>query len=1585
MRAVLEKLRKSLLDLTRRNRLLNFRDQGRGSLRIVEELPEQIWRMVVGEGRSMQFLAQAEVEGVEGAEEDEEAEEVDAVDEARLDEVELHARHTDRFLQTTLESEALSARLLHLSREARSSLEERGCNTLFLTLGLVEWTDPGPGGVVSRAPLLFVPVSLSRKNVNSRFRLKVLDEEVVANPSLLELAERVFKVHLPDIVTEQGEVALDLSAYFESVQDVIEDVPGWTFCDEIHLGLFSFAKLLLYRDLDPDHWPAGNGLLEHELVRLLIGEPDAAGFDGPGVPALESLDLLDPEECFQVVDADSSQRAAIQAARAGAHLVIQGPPGTGKSQTITNIIAECLAAGKTVLFVAEKAAALDVVHRRLEAAGLGEFLLELHSRNASKKAVLENLEAALRPGGGRRAQGGAGAAALKRSRDRLNAYVRELHSPCGALLLSPFEAMLRAGQLRDELEAPFQIEDPFAWTAPELDQTIERIGTLDRCLARVGALDQHPWRGATLTSAGVEVRQKVMARRDPVLESLARLTDLAMTLTEGLKTGVPETAGALTTLIEELTLLCETPASAADLIDRPEWNTLSAPLEQWLRKGRERAERRERFKSVMTEDAEQVDWQAALDRRRADGSSWIRFLKPSWHRDGRLLRACLETGALPEVPEQIELLRALCDSRRLRAELGAEEPRFAPAFGVLYTGLDGDFAELERLARTMVAIRRIVLRRALSPESIRIVLRAEDRTGLSAVLARARQQLEDFERVVAHWLEPLQADPAGWFGDALERIPFEQVARRFRGLESEFERLADWVDYQRALAACREQRLRSFLSFALGPRGEPARGRLKEVFQRQFYFLFADRAVQERELLDSFRGADHEERIQAFRAADRAWIEAGRERLRRLLLARRPDLSHDAGRASKLGILKHEMKKKCRHMALRKLFALVGDVVQGIKPCFMMSPISVAQYLEPGQLQFDVVIFDEASQVEPADAFGAIARGRQLLLIGDEKQLPPTNFFTKLEAESDDEDDELASPSDLESVLGLGAVRFPNQNQCALRWHYRSLHESLIEFSNAQFYGHRLKVFPSPRADRRELGLLHHHVEAGVYLRGASHTNPIEAREVAERVLRHAAGSPELTLGVGAFSLSQQRAIEDQVELLRRQPEHRRAEPFFRAHPEEPFFVKNLETIQGDERDVILLSVGYGKDPDGKLSLNMGPLNREGGWRRLNVLVTRARRRCEVFSSWLPDELRAQATAARGVLALKAFLEMAAAAHSNGRAPDGDRRLSPLERSVRDALIEKGFDVQSQVGSEGFFIDLAVVDPEQPGRYLLGIECDGVPYLEAATARDRDRTRPEVLSARGWQLERVWSAEWFRRPEAVIERLCARLSELRASGGASAERPVPAPPAPSEPSEPRVRPAARAPAESPERFEYRVTPDRVAGSLEDLLALTPAKLCTLILEIARAEAPIHTDEALKRVCGWYDTRAGARAKAAFEAALARVLDAGRLERRGEFLWLPDQTEVEVRYRAADCPVTDVDLIPPEEFEAAICLALQRELGIPESAIASSVCGLLGFKRSGPRLTLAIEAALKKLQEDGRVTQDAAGFLNLADALRPGSG
>ena len=367
----------------------------------------------------------------------------------------------------------------------------------------------------------------------------------------------------------------------------------------------------------------------------------------------------------------------------------------------------------------------------------------------------------------------------------------------------------------------------------------------------------------------------------------------------------------------------------------------------------------------------------------------------------------------------------------------------------------------------------------------------------------------------------------------------------------------------------------------------------------------------------------------------------------------------------------------------------------------------------------------KSSQVEPVDAFGAIIRGNQSIIVGDDKQLPPTRFFNKIVAEDDENENENLA-RDLESILGLFS-RW-NAPRRMLRWHYRSRHESLITVSNREFYDNELQLFPSPDAAKAEVGLVFNHHPNTVYDRGVSRKNYEEAKIVAKRVMDHARSSSKLTLGVATFSASQREAIQDALEILRRE-DPSCEDTFFNANSQEPFFVKNLENVQGDERDIIFISVGYGRDANGALTMNFGPLNQDGGERRLNVLITRARWRCEVFTNLTADDINISPTSPRGVVVLQRYLKYAQTGKLDVPELDADRKAgSPFEEEVADTLRELSFQVDHQIGSAGYFIDLGIKDPEHSGRYLLGIECDGATYH---SARSAPRPRPTSTTGVG--------------------------------------------------------------------------------------------------------------------------------------------------------------------------------------------------------------------------------------------------------------
>ena len=532
-----------------------------------------------------------------------------------------------------------------------------------------------------------------------------------------------------------------------------------------------------------------------------------------------------------------------------------------------------------------------------------------------------------------------------------------------------------------------------------------------------------------------------------------------------------------------------------------------------------------------------------------------------------------------------------------------------------------------------------------------------------------------------------------------------------------------------------------------------------DLFDAAYRARALDQILSAEPELARFSGANQDEHVKRFREFDEKSLKLSTETVVQRLADRMPSCGAKCPKQSELGILRHECEKKMRHKPVRQLLAEIPTLAPQLKPCFLMSPLSVAQYLSPSAEPFDLVVFDEASQIPVWDAIGVIARGKQLIVVGDPKQMPPTNFFQKSESEDDDPDDENAV-EDLESILDECLAAGVHSSY--LNWHYRSRHESLIAFSNRNYYDSRLCTFPSASAAPR-LGVRFVFVEGGVYDRKATRTNRKEAEALVDYVFARLA-EPDYqrrSLGVVTFSQAQKDLIEDIFDRRREaDPSH---EDFFADTNDEPFFVKNLENVQGDERDVILFSVGYAPDADGKFAMNFGPLNRSGGERRLNVAVTRAKEQVVVFSSIHGTQIDLERTSAVGAAHLRSFLEFAEKETGNSPAPDqaASRTEDAFARTVAAFLRDNGWTVDEQVGASGYRIDLAVRN-RQTGDYLLAIECDGPAYAAQRTARDRDEIRASVLKSLGWHVTRLWSPDWAldrKRAENALLGLLDALSK----------------------------------------------------------------------------------------------------------------------------------------------------------------------------------------------------------------------------------
>jgi very-short-patch-repair endonuclease len=635
-------------------------------------------------------------------------------------------------------------------------------------------------------------------------------------------------------------------------------------------------------------------------------------------------------------------------------------------------------------------------------------------------------------------------------------------------------------------------------------------------------------------------------------------------------------------------------------------------------------------------------------------------------------------------------------------------------------------------------------------------------TGIGTRLTRFRDSLAAFEAAFESLATEVKLRRS-----ALDAAPDHLAVTRAltERVPTAWNQIREWCFWQKARRAAMETGLEPVIA-----KLESAEGATLDVpalFERSFRKALLFALIERESALREFFGREHSERIERFRELDEKLAGLSREIIRARLAAGIPrDQGINEVPKAEIGLLRKEIGKRMRHIPVRKLLAGIPKLLPRLKPCVLMSPLSVAQYLEASHESFDVVIFDEASQIPVWDAVGAIARGKQLIIVGDPKQLPPTSFFSS--SGNDDEDDLTPEAhKDLESVLD---ELLSNQvRHKRLQWHYRSRHEGLIAFSNRQYYENDLLTFPSP--DTGHGGVRFRHLPDARYDKGKSRTNPGEAAALVEELIKRllTTEGPSRSYGVVTFSQAQQNLVENLLD------EERRKHPEIEVHfgdespvEGEPVFVKNLENVQGDERDVIFFSICYGPDETGKISMNFGPLNRDGGERRLNVAITRAKHEVLVFSGLRADQIDLTRTRARGVRDLKHFLDYAdrgpkalAAATTASAPTEAD---SEFERMVAARIRKAGYEVHHQVGCSGYRIDLGVVDPAAPGRYLLGIECDGATYHRAATARDRDKLRQLILEGLGWKLHRIWSTDWWHDANKEMDKLLHHLNELSPAG-----------------------------------------------------------------------------------------------------------------------------------------------------------------------------------------------------------------------------
>ena len=1321
-----------LLDLSMKNTLLNF-SPTKGVAHILSASADDT--LDVMEEKGEMVLGSATAEAAEIAKR--KVYFNSAKEAKRLKEL-IDLENRSGILRTYLDETALSETVTRLVKRNKEADEESGTKILYLALGFLKWYSR-EDGEERYAPLVLQPVQIKKSKGGGGYAVALLDEEVSVNSTLLEYLKQEFNI---DIRGLEGAVqGLKISEILAMIRVEIVNMRNWEVFDDCYLAAFSFARYQMWNDLRENIGEFSKNKVIEALLEnsVLVGE---------GFEERIKEDDANPETTLTPLPADASQWEAIALSQKGKSFVLHGPPGTGKSQTITNIIANALNDGKRVLFVAEKQAALSVVKKRLDRLGLGDFCLELHSNKTNKSDVVHKLTTTLelastpveKVGLSEKSSG------IVKLKEDLSQPMAALHKK-RRLGVSIYEAMLVCLRNKNAPEI-MNIESSFydGLTKEKIDTYEQMMIQAAAAAKECGGVYNSPFSNVNLTEYSAELRDSLYCVCEVIMAEIKHLKNYVALFLDLYRQNIS------TLTRKKLAALCE----IARRLDSGVYNKyfkedeeefyvffnankrLDACLEKYFTHF-------EKLVDVSKEYKELGEWLEAgnvdFERNKTVKSIVKKLNKTAYEKLGK-----------EELLQQLETLREIYDAmERIRSNT-----RFIQHFKGLFGKVDffkarGKFLkDLYELHDMCASVFMDYNADSFNSMCIRAA-NGYSSPALKGLVAAA----DSFTATENSFLQLTKADK--------RKQPEEEVLDAYTAkagaLIENIDMLANWCMYKKTAAALDEAGL-TFITDAL-ENGSVSSENIVDSFEKNIYKNFLQTNIPLDPVLARFSAAVLEEKSEGLRIAMEEFSRLTQESIRSKLISRLPTAATEGSLSLETANFQRYAKSNLRGMGLRKLFEEIPELIKVLAPCMLMSPITVSQYLQPENGLFDLVIFDEASQIPTAEAICSLARGKAAIVVGDPKQLPPTSFFNTAYVDEDNLENE-----DMESVLDdCLAINMPQRH---LIWHYRSKHESLIAFSNVMYYENRLCTFPSPDALASKVSF--NLIENGEYDRGFTKKNKAEGDALVEEVLRRLA-DPALrksSIGVVTFSNVQKEYIERKLSaaIVEKKLET------VAYDREEPLFVKNLENVQGDERDVVFFSVCYGPDKLGRISLNFGPLNQAGGWRRLNVAVTRAREEMVVFSSMRGAMIDLSKTNSRGVAGLKAFLDFAEKGRTNLAISSRDvvMKKAGLGKYIAEELSAYGYECRYDVGVSGFKIDVAVIDPKDRKKFILAVMCD---TPDRFSVKDRNVLQIQTLKRNNWNVLRLFSVNYYNNPKREIKKIKDFLDKLTGAdkkGGAELNR-----------------------------------------------------------------------------------------------------------------------------------------------------------------------------------------------------------------------
>ena len=1339
--ARVKKWKRSLLDLSTRNRLLNLRQ----SAQVVDlVVPAQGLAMLddlVHDGKRVSLAAHNDLSSIYRLQGARTAQDIDPTSL-------LETLQQEKTAFVAVGEEAYARRFKRLQRDARTLLEETGASNLYLTFGsLVHTTSTG---AEARAPLFLLPVQLVGGTGNSAFEILIDSTNVAtSNHCLVEWLRLKHNVSIPALSSPPlDDSGIDIDAALVAIRTgLVENRLPFRIDETAVLAICQFGTFGMWKDLS-DSWEI---LSQSPLVDHLTHRPGESFVDGAsGAVDLDGVEVDETAEPTPI-HADGSQLRAVELSAQGRTFVLEGPPGTGKSQTITNLIARNLSAGRSVLFVAEKQAALEVVKKRLDAIGLKPFTLDLHGRNQSVVEVRNQLRESIefRADYNERVWD-ARLAEFRSKHAPLAEYPERIHSRnvLGDSLWTACEAVLSLGSGSSALISDVH---PATTTPEQFTVNRDALRLFTRTVRPGDCRPNNPWSlaGDPQDDDSIRVAARELDAAFAALQSNATALDVLTSC---------GSAEDVTPLLERATRELTAP---------------SVPNEEWRRFATADWERF--IAGLLTQTAQlQTTWaglistfnpvflargdHAALVQQASEVPRGLFGRKKREEQFARSLAAVVLPNVTLTAEEAIPLLSSVPSARDHSAHVEAQmRQALGPLAPAVWDPLSPNALpdlqhHLDYIRSSIEFLQRYPLQWGILRSGVRVDQSVID------VLTRALRAWDGWTRALgagatstvgwqgtSTWLEAWARDHESWITELDEHGP--DLPRRIARASA-------------ALAPLRQPGLEDFVAGLLD--GSSA------ASQAEFDYLAGTAQASMRERLKAHHLDGFDPHVRSGETADFNDVATAVRREQSSALPARI-MRHRNFRVGelkgKIGELRRQLDLRRKGKSVRRLMEDYGSEIISATPCFFVSPASLAQFVPPGSVTFDLVVFDEASQITVAQAIGALGRGRSAIIVGDSQQMPPTAFgqVTTNRDDDDDADDEVV-PEDLDSILTECVES--SVPRIWLSWHYRSRDESLIAFSNEKYYDGKLASLPAPGgnpATGLELRRVHGHFNREDKKKDFR-TNRVEAEAIVAEILSlvHAPSGTQQSIGVVTFNRQQQELILDLLE----ETGDQQIIHLLKPDTENGIFVKNLENVQGDERDVILFSTAFSKRPgEGAMPLNFGPLTRFGGEKRLNVAVTRARAKVIVFCSFDPSDIELSRTRSVGMAHLKAYLEAAADASGHGGVTSVATAHQPekIQETIAAALRERGLDVVADYGLSEFVVDIAVRDPESP-HWQVAVMLDGPRWARRTTVADRELTPSLLDSMMGWaSCERIWLPEWIKDRDSVVNRIYAAVEQAKAA------------------------------------------------------------------------------------------------------------------------------------------------------------------------------------------------------------------------------